>query len=349
MLPSNPRVLAIRPGPGFSVLDVHNGWVDGLRQAGATVVDFNLDDRVNFLCRAKFEQEDGTHRKALSDAQAIQLGVKSLWEGCYEFWPHIVLVTSGFWVQPAVLDLMRQRGHHVVLLCTESPYEDDRQIPLAAHADTVLINDPTNLDRFLQVNPNCWYQPHGYRSDLHRPEPLTPEWDVSFVGTGYPSRIAFLEQVDWTGIDLLLAGNWQALDDDHPLAGQVAHDRNQCVDNTDTADIYRRSRTSLNLYRKEASDTAAGWAIGPREVELAACAVPFLREPRGESDLLFPFLPTFTSPQELTDLLPRWLADDSRRAVAARKAREAIADRTFENHAAQLLRSIDAVTARRTA
>ena len=338
MLPANPRVLAIRPGPAFSVADVHNGWVEGLRAAGATVVDFNLDDRVNFLCRAKFEMPDGTHRKALDDNVAIQLGAKAIHEACYEVWPDIVLITSGFWTSEATMDLMRLRGHHVVLLLTESPYEDDRQIPRAAHADTVLTNDPANLDRFRQVNPNTWYQPHAYRPALHRPGG-TPDVDVSFVGTGYASRIEFLEKVDWADADVMLAGNWQQLDDDHPLRAYVSDD--ECVDNDQTADIYRRSRTSLNLYRKEASDHADGWAIGPREVELAACGVPFLREPRGESDELFPFLPTFTTPQELTDLLPGWLADEGRRRDAGARAREAIADRTFDNHAAALLRRID--------
>lgn len=349
MLPASPRVLAIRPGPHFSVKDVHDGWVEGLRDNGCTVVDLNLDDRVNFLAQAQFRMPDGTYRPAVPHEHAVRMGAKAVHEAAYEVWPDIVLITSGFWIEPASMELMRRRGHHVVLLLTESPYEDDRQLLKAPYADTVLINDPRNLDRFLQANRNTWYQPHGYRPSIHHPATVPPDVDVSFVGTGYPSRIRFLEQIDWTGIDLLLAGNWGQLDADSPLRRHVGHDIRECVDNTETADVYRRSKTSLNLYRKEASDTADGWAIGPREVELAACGVPFLREPRPESDELFPFLPSFTSPQELSDLLPGWLADDERRRRAACKAREAIADRTFTNHAAALLRRIDGYTQRSTA
>ena len=100
---------------------------------------------------------------------------------------------------------------------------------------------------------------------------------------------------------------------------------------------------SANLYRKEASDggTSDGWAMGPREVELAACETFFLREPRGEGDEVLSMLPTFTTPTEFEDLLRWWLAHPAERKSAAAQARVAIADRTFEATAARLLRLID--------
>ena len=107
----------------------------------------------------------------------------------------------------------------------------------------------------------------------------------------------------------------------------------------DAADLDRSTKVSLNLYRKEAAtpDLVDGWACGPREIELAACGAFFLREPRGESDQLFPMLPTFTEPAEVGDLARWWVAHPDERDTAARKAREAVAARTFRANAAELL------------
>ncbi len=83
--------------------------------------------------------------------------------------------------------------------------------------------------------------------------------------------------------------------------------------------------------------------MGPREVELAACGAFFLRNPRGEGDELFPMLPTFTQPDEFSELLRWWLTHDAARTDAAIRAQAAIVDRTFANTAARLLRIIEGV------
>ena len=116
------------------------------------------------------------------------------------------------------------------------------------------------------------------------------------------------------------------------------------MDNTETADVYRSTRSSLNLYRREARDgdgaTADGVAMGPREVELAACGTFFLRDPRPESDHVLSMLPTFHEPDEVRPLLDWWLTHDRVRERVAAHARDAIADRTFRNSAGWLLRHI---------
>ncbi len=40
------RFLVAHPGPGFSVHDVHVGWVEALSELGEQVKAFNLDDRL---------------------------------------------------------------------------------------------------------------------------------------------------------------------------------------------------------------------------------------------------------------------------------------------------------------
>lgn len=338
------RILAAHPGPNFSVHDCYVGWTEALRALGCQVAEFNLSERLTFYDAAVVEVGENTFRKALSAEQAQNLAVNGLYAALYKTRPDILFAVSAFFYPTELLDLARAYGTKIVVLHTESPYEDGRQLQVAEHADLNLINDPTNLAAFERVAPTL-YVPHSYRPHLHAPGPATPglESDFAFVGTGYASRIQFLEAMNLAGLDVLLAGNWKQLDDTSPLRGFVGHDLEECLDNTRTVDVYRSTQVGMNLYRREAeaAHLAAGWAMGPREVEMAATGLFFLRDPRPEGDELLPMLPTFTSPEDATDQLRWWLTKpDSRREIAG-KAREAIADRTFTNQAARVLRLLD--------
>jgi spore maturation protein CgeB len=254
--------------------------------------------------------------------------------------PDVVVVTSGFYAHPGVLDTIRAHGTPVVILHTESPYEDDTQIRLAAHATLNVVNDPTNLRRFREQAPTV-YIPHAYDPDIHHPGPVADEYrsEFCFVGTGYPSRVQFFERVDFDGVDVALAGMWQSVAPESPLRKYLAHDITHCCDNTQTADLYRGAKVSVNLYRRETAPecSAAGWAMGPREVELAACGTFFLRDRRPESDLVLGMLPAFDGPQDFGEKLRWYLHHDTIRTDLARQARQAVADHTFKANAAQLL------------
>jgi spore maturation protein CgeB len=334
------RAMVVHPGVDFSVSDVCRGIVTGLRSTGCEVAEFNLSDRLEFYSRAHVKQDDGEFLKAFSEEASVAMAAKGIEAALYEYWPDIVVVVSGFFIPPVMWGVFARRPHHVVYWCTESPYEDDRQARGARYADTVILNDPTNLDTFRKdVNERTFYLPHSYDPDIHHPGSETPEYDFAFVGTGFPSRIDWLEAVDWTGIHATLAGNWNIVDDDSPLIPLLMHKRGWCIANADTAALYRNTRISLNLYRKEHSDGghADGWAMGPREVELAACGTFFFRDPRGEGDVLFPMLPTVTDPTEFSKNLRWWLDNDTARIEAAEAARDVIVDRTFQNTASRML------------
>ena len=334
------RALVVRPGPQFSVADVARGWVAGLRKNGVEVTDFNFDDRLSFYSTAHLERDGTFVRPFANPEEAARLAAEGIEAACYRFWPDVVLIVSGFFVPPLILDLLRSRGHKVVLVHTESPYEDDRQLLRAPHASLNVLNDPTNLDRFNELAPSV-YIPHAYDPAIHHPRPPVEEArsEFCFVGTGYPSRIAFLEQVDWSGIDFALAGNWAGAKDS-TLAKHLAHDIGDCCPNEEAAVLYASTKASANLYRREATESADGWAMGPREVELAACGTFQLRESRGEGDRVLHMLPTFNGPGDFEEQLRWWLIHDEAREDAARAARAAVADRTFEANAAHLLRLI---------
>lgn len=333
------RVLLVRPGPFFSVQDVSRGWVNGLRQCGVDVLDFNFDDRLNFYGSAHVPN-NGELVQAFQPPEAAALAAKGIEVAAFEWQPDVVMVVSGFFVPPATYEILRARGIRVVLVHTESPYEDDRQVQRAQFVDLNVVNDPTNLGRFPKGSV---YLPHAFDPDLHFPRPSRAgcESDFCFVGTGYPSRIEFFEKVDWSGLSVFLAGHWAGLEPESQLVSFMAHELDVCCPNEETVDLYASTKVSANLYRKEATESAEGWSMGPREVELAACGVFFLRESRPEGDELFRMLPTFESPEDFGDQLRWWLAHDDARVEAARLARVAVSDRTFRNNAARLLSLLD--------
>ncbi len=337
------RILAVHPGPSFSVADVYDGWTAGFRNAGCEVLDFNLHDRLDFYTGATF------CGKKLELDEAITLASKGLEAKCYEYEPDIVFVVSAFFLTDFQWKVWRRKNQQTVVLLTESPYEDDRQVGLVERAEPTitLINDPTHLSRYRNGLRHVYYMPHAYDPARHRPSSTKPSRDFVFVGTGYPSRIEFFERMDWTDIDVTLAGNWRGLADDSPLRPLLLHDEtDHCSYNNETVELYQSTKVSANLYRAarnpklEANSAAlgAGWSVGPREVELAACETFFAREPRGEGDELFPMLPTFTEPAELEQLIRWWSSHDRQRKQAATAAHAAIQHRTFDAHVRRLLR-----------
>ena len=132
------RWLIAHPGPGFSVHDVFVGYHEALEELGEQTFEFNLDDRLVFYDRAYLlaDEETGLFRKAFPDGDtAIAHALNGLAAAMWKLQPHVLLVVSGFFTDINLLDHARRLGTRVVLLCTESPYEEDRQYALAAHAD----------------------------------------------------------------------------------------------------------------------------------------------------------------------------------------------------------------------
>lgn len=301
---------------------------------------------MRFFGAASVPDEDGNRK--LTGHEVVRLALEPLGSAIYKWWPDIIFVVSGFFMQDELWEVLKHRPQKTVLLCTESPYEDIVQFErmMTWQPDVMLLNDPQNIERFRAEHDNVWYVPHAYDPEVHCPGPVTPDLatDFAFVGTGYRSRLEFFSRVDWRGIDASFAGMWQ-MAGGTCLEPFVIHPLGECFDNDEAVDLYRSSKVSANLYRaRDASGNEAhdprlgvGWAVGPREIELAATQTFFLREPRPEGDELFPMLPTFETPDEFTDKLRYYLKHDDEREDAARRAQQAIADRTFDAHARQLM------------
>ena len=99
-------------------------------------------------------------RKFLDREQAIQLAVDGILGAAYRWWPDVILCVSAFFVPPWLLEVLRARGHTIIMLMTEGPYQTDYQLKMAAYADLTLLNDPVGLDAYRQIGP-AEYMPHS--------------------------------------------------------------------------------------------------------------------------------------------------------------------------------------------
>jgi hypothetical protein len=335
--------MVVWPGVSWSVADVARGWARGLRALGVDVCTFRLDRRVEWLETAVTELGlDVTLRDCWRMAAESFLGAM------YEMQPDVVVVVSGWHLPPDTYRLLKDRGVKVVLVHTESPYQDVRMSTMAWCADLHLVNDPVGALRMREMGvEHAYYTHHCYDPAVHHPATEAPTRNVVFCGSGFAGRGELLSAVDWEALGgLTLAGQWhdfEALDRwwDKTLPSPLPNEQ--------TADLYRAGRLGLNIYRDdyiEHPDLVDGWAVGPREIEMAACGLVFARQARPESDRLFPMLPTFSDADELADICAWWLAHDDERATTSTALQAAVADRTFDNNARGLLGLVEKVWGR---
>ncbi len=176
---------------------------------------------------------------------------------------------------------MRRAGLRVVVLFTESPYDQAKELAVARLVDGGWTNERSALPAFQAANAlerlsAAWLEPDDAPARPTARDETVAAHDVVFVGTAFRERVAWLSAIDWTGIDLGLYGSWEALGSRHPLRQCV---RGAQVSNARTAALYRRAKIGLNLYR-----TSEGWgrhapaiahaeSLNPRAYELAACGV----------------------------------------------------------------------------
>ena len=353
------KILMVHPGPDFSVADVFRGWEKALKKQGHKVMTYNTNDRLTFYGRAVFEEPDQppcehcgrlpVHKAAPEPLMVAKLATAGLFEDAVKFRPDICFFVSAFFHTADTFQAIRSLGIKIVMLHTESPYQDDEQMRRGYFAHLNLINDPVNIGTWKDLGPVA-YMPHSYDPEVHYP-PKTRnyELDFAFIGTSFLSRLKFFSAMNFDGIATAFGGNgWDTVPEEYQhLWRYLGHRPDECVDNTETARIYRMAKCGINFYRREGEDTykGAGYAMGPREVEMAACGLFFLRDRRPESDEVFggnrylatpDILPVFESPEDAEEKLRWWIAHDSLREKRAAMAREAIEDRTFDNRAEEV-------------
>jgi hypothetical protein len=361
------KLLYIGPGASWATADVAAGLRDGLTHHGVELVDYALDTRI---ARSKswLFYNWRQHKKANPNIGKPNVNEVFLQAGRDAFWVawwiktfrglDAVFIVSAMFVHPDVVMVMKDSGLKLFVLFTESPYDEDKELPMAKLVDGCWTNERTAVDAFRAVNPHSGYLPHAWHPLRHKagPQPgdeLVPAHDVVFVGSAFTERVEWLSAIDWTGIDLGLYGSWESLGSRHPLRQFV---RGNQTDNSTAAALYRRAKVGLNLYR-----TSKGWGKGapriahaeslnPRAYELAACGAFHLSTYRAEvSEVFGDLVPTFEAPKEAEDLIRTWLANPKGRAEIAAQLPACVAESSWRTRATTVIGDLQTLLQRNRA
>jgi spore maturation protein CgeB len=330
---------------------VFDGLLYGLRYHGIEVETYRLDTRIEashkalyWLWRTKSKTQPDLARPNHADVM-YHAGVGVL-EMALRKQSDVVLIVSAMLQHPDSIVMMKRAGLRVVVLFTETPYDLEHELKIAKLVDGCWTNERTSVPAFREVNKNASYIPHGWHPLKHTtlglPEDADlPSHDVVFVGSGFPDRIAFFNNVDWNGIDLGLYGNWGKHGKGLGLNARArACLKGENVANEQVAGLYRRAKIGLNLYR-----SFGGWgrsmqrvtgaeSLSPRAYELAACGQFHLSEYRKEVGEVFgELVPTFTTPAEAEALIRHWLEQPAERARLASELPACVAESSWVQRA----------------
>lgn len=363
------RVLLVHPGADWSTADVYDGLLYGLRHHGVDVVPYRLDDRIamshkwlHVMWRQKNKALKADGKDLLAKPTKADViyhaGVGAL-EMAMRHQVDVVLVVSAMLLHPDVVLMMKRAGLRVTVLFTETPYDLDQELKIAAMVDGCWTNERSSVPAFKTVNPHSGYLPHAWHPEKHyvgaRIVGDVPSHDVVFVGSGFAERIKWFNAIDWTGIDLGLYGTWNGLGLNASVKACI---RGGNVSNTHAAALYRRARIGLNLYRN-----STGWggrlspprrvygeSLSPRAYELAACGAFHISDYRAEVTEQFgDLVPTFQTPEEAAGLIRQWLADDVGRARIAAQLPACVAEASWVTRAATVLGDLHALLMQRAA
>jgi spore maturation protein CgeB len=317
------RVLLVHPGARWATADVEAGVCHGLRQHGVDVIRYRLDLALPVSLREV--TPDLVSRTTIEAmAEARQAAVDA------------VIVVTGRFVDPEVVRACRHAGIPVYALFTESPYDVDVELPLAAVVTGGWTTERASVETFQAVNAAIRYLPHGWHPARHFAGPGGDAHDVVFVGSGFPERVTFLNAMNWTGIDLGLYGTWDGFGLKPALEACV---RGAQIDNAAAAALYRAAKIGLNLYRRTRSHPAE--SLNPRAYELARCGTCQVSQRRSEHGEVFgPWMPEFTSPAEAEALIRALLADPERRAAVAQQQSIAVQSCSWADRAERMLASL---------
>lgn len=337
---SDQKLLVVHPGASYSTHDVHVGLVEGLRANGVQVTEWRLDGRINlshnflhYLWRQKLK----THREFEKPTQADVLyqATTGLIERAIERGITDLIVVTAMFIQPNRIELARRAGMRVWLLCTESPYQLDDELRLAALCDGVWTNERAAVPLFAAVQPRTAYLPHAYRVGIHdrQPDPTSaaPDADVLFVGSMFDERTKWMSAIDWSGIDLHLYTSRENLPRRSVLRQFLKGD---VTPNDVVQRLAQRAKIVLNLFRAAPGRVAE--SLNPRCYEMAAAGACLVSDPRAELAERLPMVPTFTTPEQCERVIRNLLADDGQRRRIAADAQAAMRSDTWQRRAAQI-------------
>ena len=334
------RIVLVSSGHGFSTLDGGTGIAAGLRANGVEVFEYPLHrtfEAMELLVGAAkmigIAPEGGY-------PDPKQLGTMGIPGYAMAKQADLVLFVHGLNVPASSPETLRRGGYATALVCTESPYETDKEVNAAMFYDWVFTSERAAVRLFTHNRPDrVGYLPHAYNAAVHTPDgPMADPCDVFFCGTLYPERKALMGGVDWSGIALVDRSLDYDTDDKAALLDKI-------TPNAQAAAHYRAAKISLNMHRQIGDfvtklPIAAGVAesLNPRAYEGPACGGFLISDARAElPDVFGDSVPTYQDSASLEQLIRYYLSHDNERQALATRQHAAVAAHSWAHRTRSLL------------
>ena len=329
------RIFLVYPGPNHSTFDVANGYEKALTKLGHIVRPFQYHHYLSFYDRALeyWEEHNAEFERRLDDH--VRFASERVVIAAVDAAPDVVLIVAGTALHRRAFDLLHRLNLPMVLLLTESPYEDGYQQVIISngHISHTLTNDLYSVEPLqLATGIKTTYLPHSYDPDVHYPGTADKRSRIFFHGTLWPERKQLLDTI--VGIDGALISGYTL--DMNEVGGKIY------IDNDEMAEFYRGADIALNHHRQYTDGEAElppAYSLGPRAFEIAACGAfqlcddsrPELRDVFGDS------VGTYHDKDDLMGRLEYYLCFPNERDAMRAAAFEAVRGCTFENRAKELV------------
>jgi len=335
------RILIAYPGAIHSTYDVAAGYEKALRAIGHDVYGYPYHKWLGFYADTlKYWEEHNEQYTFTMDDVALQ-AANHLVIAAVDFEPDVVLIISGSALHRRAYDLLHKMCLPLVLLLTESPYEDEIQSKIVdqGHIAHAFTNEIYSVEPLSVNGASVSYLPHSFDPDVHKPMDVNGEHasDVFFHGTLWVERARLIEELLGMDIDLCVSG-----------ISMADVQRGELVDNDKLAQMYNGAKICLNHHRttkREAGDTIASNAaasIGPRAYEIAACgAFQLCDDTRPELRAIFGHaVPTYQNAADLRARIEYFLDRPNERRELADMARERVQDCSFMHRVIEFVEPI---------
>jgi len=346
------RILIAYPGSAFSTFDVATGYEAALIQAGHTVHAFNYHDQLAFYQESlKFWEKENQNFNP-HPSMFLVMASERLIIDVIDFVPDVALIISGYCLHRRAFDLIYKLGIPIVLLLTESPYQDESQAIIIekGHVDLSFTNDKSSLETLPGLRA---YLPHSYNPLVHYPihfEVINERYktDVFFHGTLWPERRRMFSNLTRFGDGergSVVIGGFDPSVKDTSAAKAAQKD---LVSNEELAKWYNGTKIAINHHRTftgtdengdEKHINGTAWSLGPRAYEISACGAfqlcddtrPELKEIFGDT------VATYKDQADLEDKIDYYLSHESEREDMAQAAFNKLLKCSFGARAKRIL------------
>jgi spore maturation protein CgeB len=298
------------------------------------------------------------HLQNFLDDLIIALPDQDLVALCKTYSPDLVLAFTGLNISPAQLQAIRRlqflSPKKIILAAwfVDDPYWTDVTARLAPLFDVVFTIETGCVSFYKTIGcKRVYFLPLAVDPNFFYPKNVNVSYqtDILFVGTAFPNRILFFNQLT----DYLLRKNflisgmgWDRLHGYTQLKDKIR--LNEWMSPEETANYYNGAKIVINLHRAQGDERfnrnsrkLPAHSVNVRTFEISACSTLQLTDQREDLPLFYTpnhDLITYASPQELIEKAEFYLQhEQERRKLAKQGFNQTQSTHTYHKRLSQLL------------